>query len=453
MTPLRFAAATSSFQIEGAAEADGKGPSIWDTFCREPGRIIDGSDGVVACDSYHRWADDLDLLSRLGVDAYRFSVAWPRIQPTGSDPVEKRGLDYYDRLVDGLAERGLAAHVTLYHWDLPQALQDSGGWPNRATVERFAEYAGVVAERLGDRVERWATFNEPWVAAFMGHAAGGHAPGHRSPDEAFRTAHHLLLAHAQGAEAVRAQVSGADVGIVLNLTTVRADDDSLNAVANRIDAQHNALWLDPLRDGRYPELAVEIAPVLDDESLVHPGDLEQIRGSASWLGINYYTPMRISAAGGGEAGQAGPGQEVGAFPGVGTYSPAPRPPLTTMGWEVDASGLVDLLDRLHAWNPSMPLHITENGAAYPDSVRAEDGSIDDQDRIEYLRQHLAVVDAARERGIDLRTYTLWSLLDNFEWAMGYTQTFGVVEVEPRTLARRPKASFCWFADEIARRRR
>ena len=447
--PLTFATATSSYQIEGSLDADGRGVSIWDTFCAEPGRIEDGSDGSVVCDSYRRWAEDADLVAGLGADAYRFSIAWPRVQPTGAGPVETRGLDHYERLVDGLLERGLDAHVTLYHWDLPQELQDAGGWPSRETALRFADYAGIVAERLGDRVARWATLNEPWVSAFLGHAAGVHAPGHRDPEEAFRAAHHLLLGHALGAEAVRAATPGADVGIVLNLTSVIVEDETVLEVGDRIDAQHNDLWLSALRDGRYPSLAVETGPVLADESVVRAGDLERIRGSAAWLGVNYYSPIRVAATG---DGKGGPGQEPDAFPGVGDFVPAPRPPHTTMGWEVDPAGLDALLDRLHAWHPSMPLHITENGAAYPDSRRATDGTVDDPDRIDYLRSHLAVVDAARSRGVDLRTYTVWSLLDNFEWARGMTQTFGIVEVDADTQNRRPKASYRWLADEIARRR-
>ncbi len=447
--PLQFATATSSFQIEGSLDVDGRGPSIWDTFCAEPGRIADGSDGSLACDSYRRWPEDLDLVAGLGADAYRFSIAWPRIQPTGSGAVESRGLDHYERLVDGLLAHDLDAHVTLYHWDLPQALQDAGGWPARETALRFADYAGIVAERLGDRVARWATINEPWVSAFEGHALGAHAPGHRDPSEAFRSAHHLLLAHALGAQAVRSAVPGSDVGIVLNLTSVIAEDELVMEVSERIDAQHNDLWISALRDGRYPDLAVETGPELADPALVRPADLEAIKGSAAWLGVNYYSPLRVAAAG---KGVGGPGQEPEAFPGVGEYSPSPRPPLTAMGWEVDPSGLSDLLERLRMWDPSMPLHITENGAAYPDATRKSDGTIDDQDRIEYVRRHLGVIDAARESGIDVRTYTLWSLLDNFEWARGLSQRFGIVEVDPVTQDRRPKASYRWFADEIARRR-
>ncbi len=448
---LQFAAATSSFQIEGSLSADGRGVSIWDTFCAQPGRILDGSDAAVACDSYRRWPQDADLLAGLGVDAYRFSISWPRVQPTGSGPVEPRGLDHYDRVVDGLLERGMDAHVTLYHWDLPQPLEDAGGWPARDTAARFAEYAAIVHERLGDRVARWATLNEPWVSAFLGYAAGVHAPGrHDSESEsAFRAVHHLLLGHAWAGQALRAAQPDADVGIVLNLTSVLVDDEDAFDAGELIDAQHNALWLDALRDGRYPDLVVELAPVLADPSVVQDGDLRAITGSAGWLGINYYSPLRIGSEG---PGEGGPGREPAAFPGVGSFSPTPRGQLTTMGWEVEPSALGDLLERLRVWDPGMPLHITENGAAYPDTVRDASGSVDDQDRIDYLRRHLAVVDQARDRGVDLRTYTLWSLLDNFEWAMGYTQRFGVVEVDPDTQERRPKASYRWLAAEIARRR-
>lgn len=448
--PLRFAAATSAFQVEGSPEADGRGVSIWDTFCAQPGRIADGSDARVACDSYRRWPSDLDLLAGLGVDAYRFSVSWPRVQPAGSGPAEPRGLDHYERVVDGLLERGLAAHVTLYHWDLPQPLEDAGGWPARDTAARFADYARLVAERLGDRVERWGTINEPWVVAFLGYAAGVHAPGRQDPVAAFEAAHHLLLAHAWGARALREVDPGLDVGIVLNPTTVLVDDEQAFEAGELVDAEQNGLWLDALRDGRYPSLLGDVAPVLADSRLVRDGDLEAIRGSASWLGVNYYTPLRIAGEG---PGTPGPGQEPEAFPGAGPFFPVPQGELTSMGWEVEPSGLRDLLDRLHAWDPHLPLHITESGVALPDERRRPDGTIDDVARIDYLRRHLAVVDQSRERGVDVRTYTVWSLLDNFEWAMGYGPTFGLVEVDRATMQRRPKASYRWLADEIARRRR
>jgi beta-glucosidase len=451
--PLELAVATSSYQIEGATAIDGRGPSIWDTFSAQPGRVVDGGDGSVACDSYRCWEDDLDLVAGLGVDQYRFSIAWPRVQPTGSGPVEPRGLDYYDRIVDGLLARGVAPNVTLYHWDLPQPLEDAGGWPARDTAARFAEYAAIVHERLGDRVTRWATLNEPWVAAFLGYAAGVHAPGRTEPDAAFRAAHHLLLAHAWGAQALRAADAAAEVGLVLNLTSVLVDDEEAFEAGEVIDAEHNEMWLRALRDGRYPEVLRGLTPVLHDPKIVRDGDLDAVQGSAAWLGINYYTPLRIASPDVEHPeSHGGPGQETAAFPGAGPFVAAPRGSLTTMGWEVEPLALRDLLDRLHVWDPAMPLHITENGVALPDDVRAPDGFVDDPGRISYLQRHLAVVDTARERGVDLRTYTVWSLLDNFEWAMGYTQTFGLVEVDPLTGERRPKASYRWLAGEAERRR-
>jgi beta-glucosidase len=447
--PLQFAAATSSYQIEGSVDADGRGPSIWDTFCAAPGRIADGSDGSSACGSYRRWRDDIGLLADLGVDAYRFSVAWPRVQPTGSGPVNAAGLDHYERVVDGLLERGIAPNLTLYHWDLPQPLQDAGGWPARETALRFAEYASLVHARLGDRVRWWGTINEPWVAAFLGHAAGVHAPGLTDAAAAFAAAHHLLLAHGLAAAALRASDPSADVGLALNLTTVLVNDEGAFEPGEQIDALHNGLWLDALHDGRYPAAVLDLAPELADPGLVREGDLSLVRGSASWLGVNYYTPMRVASHG---ATAGGPGQEVAAFPRVAPFTVAPQGALTTMGWEVEPLGLRDLLDRLGSWDPGMPLHITENGVALPDDSRRPDGSVDDAGRIDYLRRHLAVVDTARARGVDVRTYTVWSLLDNFEWAMGYTQTFGLVEVDPATGERRPKSSYEWLAGEIARRR-
>ena len=451
--PLQFAVATSSYQVEGSPQADGRGPSIWDGFTAQPGRVIDGGDGSVACDSYRRWQEDVDLVADLGVDQYRFSIAWPRVQPRGSGAVEPRGLDHYERLVDGLLARGVWPNVTLYHWDLPQPLEDAGGWPARDTAARFAEYATIVHERLGDRVTRWATLNEPWVSSFLGYAAGVHAPGRTEPDAAFRAAHHLLLGHAWAAEALRAADARADVGIVLNLTSVLVDDEESFDAGEVIDAEHNGLWLDALRDGRYPDLLRQATSVLHDPEVVRDGDLAAVRGSASWLGVNYYTPLRIAAPGPEHwESHGGPGQETGAFPGAGPFVVVPRGELTTMGWEVEPLALRDLLDRLHAWDPAMPLHITENGVALPDSVRSPDGAVDDRGRISYLQRHLAVVDTARTRGVDLRTYTVWSLLDNFEWAMGYTQTFGLVEVDPLTGQRRPKASYAWLRDEVARRR-
>ena len=442
LPPLGFGIATSSYQIEGAVDADGRGPSIWDTFCAEPGRVKDGSDGSVACDHYHRLDADLDLIASLGVSSYRFSLAWPRVQPDGRR-VEPRGLDFYDRLVDGLLARGVRPFATLYHWDLPQALEDAGGWPARDTAERFAEYASVVAGRLGDRVTAWTTHNEPWCAAFLGYAAGVHAPGRRDPEASFAAAHHLLLGHGLATTALRAASAAAEVGIVLNLAPVYPEPGADPAAVDVVDAVRNRLWLDALIDGTYPAAL----PTLADPGLVRPGDLDRVRGTLDWMGINYYTPERIAPA---EAATgSGVGQEASAYPGAPPHSYAPRPPFTTMGWEVDPSAFTDLLVTVARRAPGLPLRITENGSAYPDEHRAADGSVDDADREAYLLDHVAAVRAARERGAPVVDYIAWTLLDNFEWAEGYTQNFGLVEVEPGTLRRVPKRSFRAYADLVA----
>ena len=439
MTGLGYGVATASYQVEGASTADGRGPSIWDVFAARPGTVADGSDGSVACGSYERWEEDLDLVAGLGVGSYRFSIAWPRVQPTGSGPVNEPGLDHYDRMVDGLLARGLRPLPTLYHWDLPQPLEDAGGWPARATALRFAEYAGHVAERLGDRVQVWSTHNEPWCAAFLGYAAGVHAPGRQEGTVAFAAAHHLLLGHALGAEAVRAAAPSAEVGIVLNLAPVRQDPGGDPAAVAYVDAVQNGVWLDPLVHGRYPEpVAAHVAPVVQD------GDLDAVRGSAQWIGVNYYTPFRIAPPGAGAGGT----QADGAYPGAPPFSFAPREPRTAMGWEVDATGLEEVLLDAARRAPGLPLRVTENGAAFDDEARGEDGSVDDPDRISYFREHLAAVDRARDAGAPVVDYVAWTLLDNFEWAEGYRKKFGLVEVEPGTLDRRPKASYRWFAEHV-----
>lgn len=440
LAPLGFGIATASYQVEGSLDADGRGPSIWDTFTARPGAVADASDGSTACDSYRRWPQDLDLVHGLGVGSYRFSVAWPRVVPTGSGRIEPRGLDHYERMVDGLLERGIRPMVTLYHWDLPQPLEDAGGWLIRDTALRFAEYSGAVAQRLADRVALWATLNEPWCSAFLGYAAGVHAPGRRQGTRAFAAAHHLLLAHALGAQAVRAAAPSADVGIVLNLAPVWSEPDAGSAAAY-VDAVQNRLWLDPLVDGRYPQLLQpHLAPAVRD------GDLAAVRGSAAWLGVNYYTPYRVAAPGTG----AGRTQDERAYPGGPAFSFAPREPWTAMGWEADAVGLEQLLlDTAHR-APGLPLRVTENGAAYDDRERDHTGAVLDEDRIAYLREHLAAVDRARAAGAPVLDYVAWTLLDNFEWAHGYRKKFGLVEVVPSTLQRRPKASYRWFADYVRR---
>ena len=438
---LGFGVATSAYQVEGAVHADGRGPSVWDAFCAQPGTVVDGSDGSVACGSYDRLDDDLALLTGLGVSAYRFSIAWPRVQPTGRGSVNARGLDYYERLVDALLAAGLRPFPTLYHWDLPQGLQDAGGWPARDTALRFVDYAAGVHERLGDRVSTWATFNEPWCTAFLGHAAGVFAPGTRDPAAAFATAHHQLLAHALGAQALHDRNPQAEVGIVLNLAPVRPEPSADPLAVDVVDAVQNRLWLDVLADGSYPELlAASLAPQVND------GDLELVRGSADWLGVNYYSPYRV----GPDTGKVDAvGQDVDAYPGAPAFSFCPRPPLTSMGWEVDATGLEDVLLEVARRFPGVPLRVTENGASFPDDLTAADGQVVDDDRIAYLRQHLAAVDRVRAAGVPVLDYFAWSLMDNFEWAQGYTQTFGLASVEPGTLRRIPKLSYAWYAEHIA----
>ncbi|MEO5654140.1 MAG: family 1 glycosylhydrolase, partial [Marmoricola sp.] len=402
---LGLGTATAAYQIEGATGEDGRGPSIWDTFTARPGAIRDASDGAVACDSYHRLAEDLDLVAGLGVDFYRFSVAWPRVVPQGRGRVESRGLDYYDRLVDGLLARGLAPAATLYHWDLPQPLEDAGGWLERGTAEAFADYAGVVHERLGDRVGLWATHNEPWCSAYLGYGSGVHAPGRRVGGRAHVAAHHLLVGHGLAAQALRS-AGAASVGIVLNLAPVWPERDQAAPLADGIDAVRNRVWLDPLVDGAYDEGLLAIAPELADEAVVRPGDLDLIQGSADWLGLNYYTPIRPDLPRQG----ADPHPEAGAYPGVPPFDLVVREPRTDIGWEVEARGLEDLLVETSR-RTGLPLLVTENGAAYADP--ATQGFVDDQDRITYLAEHLAATQRARQAGADVRGYFVWTLLDNF----------------------------------------
>ena len=443
---LAFGVATAAYQVEGAVDEDGRGPSIWDTFTRVPGAVLDGSDGSVACDSYHRIADDVALVRGLGVSHYRFSIAWPRVQPDGSGAVEPRGLGYYDRLVDALREQGLTPMATLYHWDLPQALEDSGGWLVRDTAERFADCAALVHAHLGDRVQVWATHNEPWCAAYLGYAAGTHAPGRREGGDAHRAAHHLLLGH--GLAAGRLHAAGGDaIGIVLNLTPVWPDRPEAAAIADGVDAIRNRVWLDALVDGAYDDRLLAVAPVLDDSAVVHDGDLALVQGSADWLGVNYYTPSRVDvvdATGADEPADEGGDAAVEAFPGVTGLRFTPRHPRTDIGWEIEPRGLEEVLVDTHR-RAGVPLVVSENGAACPDDVRTDGGVVDDQDRIAYLDAHIAATERARARGTDVRAYLLWTLLDNFEWAEGYTKTFGLVHVDRDDLTRTPKASYHWVA--------
>jgi beta-glucosidase len=423
--------ATSSYQIEGAPDVDGKGPSIWDTFSRTPGRTANGETGDVACDHYRRMPQDVALMADLGATAYRFSIAWPRIVPTGSGAVEQRGLDFYDRLVDELAAHGIAATPTLYHWDLPQALEDEGGWLARDTAQRFAEYAGVVAERLGDRVHTWFTHNEPVVAATFGYGFGTHAPGKALLFESFTATHHLLLSHGLAVAAVRAAAPGARVGIVHNLSPMvpETGSEADRAAAAHLDAVQNRMYVESVLLGRYP--TVEESGIAVDQSCIRDGDLATIAAPIDVLGVNYYNPTLVAA------------------PGEGNPLPFemkqhPSDEVTEMGWPVVPSGLRDLLVDLHEryGDALPPVLVTENGVAFPDEV--VDGVVDDPRRVAYLREHIAAVGDAIDAGVDVQGYFVWTLMDNFEWAEGFRPRFGLVHVDHATQVRTPKSSYGWF---------
>ncbi|GAB3164533.1 GH1 family beta-glucosidase [Microbispora hainanensis] len=409
--------ATASYQIEGAVNEDGRGPSVWDTFSHTPGKVRDGHTGDLACDHYHRYAEDVALMAGLGVNAYRFSIAWPRVMPTGAGPVNQAGLDFYDRLVDALCERGITPVPTLFHWDLPQALEDEGGWLSRDTSRRFADYAAVVAERLTDRVRMWITLNEPFVHMVEGYGLGIHAPGRALMFGALPVAHHQLLGHGLAAQALRA--AGAEqVLITNNCTPVWPASDSPEDLlaAETYDILHNRLFNDPVLTGAYPDLTA-----FGVEIPVRPGDLEAIGRPLDGLGINYYNPTRIG----------GPGGDGLPF----RFAEISGVPTTAFGWPVVPDGLRELLDSLKAryGDALPPVYITENGCSY-------DG-LDDQERIAYLDGHIT---AMRRADVDLRGYFVWSLLDNFEWAEGYHQRFGLVHVDFETQERTPKASYHWL---------
>ncbi|TNM59983.1 glycosyl hydrolase family protein [Streptomyces sp. NP160] len=454
-----FGSATASYQVEGAVAEDGRTPSIWDTFSATPGKVLGGDTGEVACDQYHRYREDVALMRDLRLGAYRFSVAWPRITPhvtpDALGPVEQRGLDHYSALVDELLAAGIAPAVTLYHWDLPQALEDAGGWADRRTAERFAEYAAVVAEALGDRVRTFITLNEPWCAAYLGYAAGVHAPGRTEPAAALAAVHHLNLAHGLAARAVREAAPGAQVALTLNLAWVRPEDEASEAdvdAARRIDGLQNRVFLDPVLRGTYPADVLADTASVTDWSFVHDGDLDVVAQPLDAIGLNYYSPTVVRSVTSPRATVARPGADGhgagAASPWVGSSHlvqfvdlPGPR---TEMDWAIDPRGMTELLLRLHAEAPGVQLQVTENGAAFPDAV-GEDGVVHDDDRTAYLQAHLAAVLDAVVAGADVRAYFVWSLLDNFEWAYGYSKRFGVVHVDYGTQVRTPKDSARWFA--------
>jgi beta-glucosidase len=452
-----FGAATAAYQIEGATDVDGRRPSIWDTFCRVPGAVLGGDDGSVADDHFHRYRDDVALMKRLNLDSYRFSVAWPRVRPDGG-AVNRHGVDFYSRLVDELLEAEIKPWITLYHWDLPQALEDRGGWTERDTAYRFAEYALSVHDALGDRVQVWTTLNEPWCSAFLGYAGGQHAPGRRDPRAALRAVHHLLLGHGLAVTELRRRDASLSLGITLNLTHAEpadpADEGDRDA-ARRVDGLHNRIFLDPLLEGRYPADVLEDTAAFDWPDVVEAGDLETIAAPIDVLGVNYYHGSAVSAHPREDVvglGQVYPERPTGS-PFVGAEHvtfPSRNLPVTDMGWEVQPWGLRDLLLRLDKDYRLPPTYITENGAAYAD--RLSDGRVEDPERIAYIDSHLRAVREAMDAGVDVRGYFVWSLLDNFEWAFGYAKRFGIVYVDYATLERIPKASAAWYAEVAATRR-
>jgi beta-glucosidase len=430
-----WGAATASYQIEGAWQEDGKSESIWDRFSHTPGRISDGATGDIACDHYHRWRDDIALMRSLGLQAYRFSTAWPRVLPNGHGKVNQAGLDFYSRLTDGLLEAGIEPYATLYHWDLPQVLQDRGGWPARPSAEAFVEYADAVSRRLGDRVKNWITLNEPWCSSILSYFLGEHAPGHRDLGEGVAAAHHLLLAHGWAMPVIRRNSPGCRAGITLNLSPqTPASPSEADALAARLaDAAFNRWFLDPLSGRGYPQEAVEAGR--HEMSFVQPGDLAAIAAPADFLGVNYYMRNIIRS----EAIPESRNER---------RTVVPNPELTEMGWEVYPEGLHELLTRLKADYDFPAYYVTENGAAYDDQVGA-DGQVDDPRRVAYLRDHFVQAARAIAEGVPLRGYFVWSLMDNFEWSFGYTKRFGLFHTDYATQRRTPKTSARWYGRVIA----
>jgi beta-glucosidase len=422
-----WGAATASYQIEGAWNEDGKGESIWDRFSHTPGKVTNGDTGDIACDHYHRFEEDIALMRQLGLKAYRFSTSWPRVLPTGRGRVNTKGLDFYDRLVDGLCAANIEPLLTLYHWDLPQALQDEGGWENRSTTYAFADYAALMVKRLGDRVRFWTTFNEPSVVAFNGHYSGEHAPGIKDDRVTRQVVHHLLVAHGLAVQAVRGVSSKVDAGIVLNLWPAEPASDSPEdaAAAEAAWDRHETLFLDPIFKAHYPASALD--SIGEDMPRIHDGDLALISQELDFVGINYYSRHVVSAT-----------KEMGRLP---------ESEYTEMGWEVCAPAFRRLLVKLHNSYRLPPIYITENGSSFMDEVGI-DGKVHDPRRLDYLKQHLIQLRLAMQDGVDVRGYMAWSLLDNFEWGHGFSKRFGLVYVDYESQKRVIKDSGEWYANLI-----
>ena len=428
-----WGAATASYQIEGAWDEDGKGENIWDRFSHTPGKVENGDTGDVACDHYHRWQDDLKLMQDLGLNAYRFSVAWPRILPSGQGKINQAGLDFYSRLVDALLEAKIEPHITLYHWDLPQALEDLGGWPERSIVDAFVEYTDLVSRTLGDRVKNWITLNEPFVSAFIGYWEGRHAPGITDIDQAVRASHHLLLSHGKTVPIIRQNSLGAKVGITLNLTHAEPASPSLfdKKAAVWRDGFINRWFLDPLGGRGYPQdMVVNFGQIMD---FIHDGDLADIMVPTDFIGVNYYTR---------EVCRSTEVSEEDNLPQI-TFR---GDEITEMDWEVYPEGIYKVLCRLYFDYDYRNIIITENGAAFPEKVI--DDQVDDQDRLSYIKRHLIMTNKAIQAGVPVKGYFAWSLLDNFEWAHGYSKRFGLIHVDYQTLQRIPKSSAYWYKQVI-----
>jgi beta-glucosidase len=442
--PFRWGVATSSYQIEGAVAEDGRTPSIWDTFCRVPGAVVDGDNGDVACDHYHRMPADVEMIADLGVDSYRFSVAWPRVQPGGRGPANAAGLDFYKRLVDELLARNVDPWVTLYHWDLPQELEDLGGWPVREVAERFADYSMLVFDALSDRVNTWTTLNEPWCSAMLGYAYGVHAPGRKDFGAAMHATHHLLLGHGLASQRMRAARADMQLGITVNLgNAIPASDSEVDIkAARRADAIGARIYLDPLLRGAYPADLVDELAARDIALPIQDGDLDIISTPIDVLGVNYYTDSVFSGVDENGNTTSADGLPVERRIDRGL-------PQTAMGWDIRPDGLRVLLERLHRDYPGTPMVITENGAAF-DDVADDNGFVDDTNRVDYLDTHLGAVADAQAAGANVRGYFAWSLMDNFEWGEGYAKRFGIVRVDYDTQVRTPKRSALWWKDAIAR---
>lgn len=451
-----FGASTASYQIEGAFDEDGRGLSIWDTFAKTPGRTVNGDTGDVACDHYHRYADDVAAMKEIGLTGYRFSMAWPRIQPAGSGEFNAAGFDFYHRLLDDVLDKGITPLVTLYHWDLPQPLEDAGGWPNRDTAYRFAEYAGRTVEEFRDKVQFWTTFNEPWCSAFLGYSSGAHAPGRSEPAASLAAMHHLNLAHGLAYAAMKTAQPDATVSIVLNSHMPRpwnvANPRDVEA-ARLIDGLANRVFMDPFVHGTYPQDVIDDTAELSDWSFVHDGDLDITKGTLDLVGVNYYSShsVRFNDDPHPDTGEDGHKKtKYSCWPGADHVQFMPLiGKRTTMGWNVDPSAFHSHLLRMSR-DMKLPMIVTENGASWPDEV-SDDGRIRDEDRYGYLHDHLNAVLNAIDEGADIRGYMAWSLMDNFEWGYGFTKRFGVLRVDYDTQVRTWKDSAYWYRQTIKNR--